>query len=86
MEKTIISQDVATGKARIRFEHLDVTVEDDYDLVHVVPGSARVFEELGLTFGPIAQAAAITKLEDLIRDQIESGALQNPPAPVGPEA
>jgi len=85
VETTIISHDTTTGNARIRFEHNGVTVEQDFSLIDVVPGSRYVFSAMGLTFDESYQQLAITKLETMIQNQIEEGVITNPPEPEIPE-
>lgn len=82
MEITILTHDTATGKARIRFEHNGITVEDNFSLIDVVPGSRYVFQTMGLEFDESYQQLAIARLEAMIQSQIEEGVITNPPEPV----
>jgi hypothetical protein len=84
MEMTIITHNTQTAKARIRFEHNDITVEQDFDLWSIVPGTRFVFPGMGLDFDEVAQEKVIQRLKTMITEQIESGAIQNPPQ--APEA
>ena len=84
MERTIISHDVASAKARVRFEHNGVKVEDDVDLKLVVPGSMRIFGEMGIEFTEEYQLRALDKLTDNVQRQIEDGVITNPPEPQTP--
>ena len=79
MIKTIISHDVENAIAVIRFEHMDVTYQDTFDLKLVIPSSERIFEELGMPFDAEVQGRVIDRLEVVITSQIESGAIRNPP-------
>lgn len=79
MNRTIIERDIEAGTARIRFEHQDVTVEDTFYLINVVPSTAYVFSTMGLTFDESYQDLAIDRLEAMIQNQIEAGIISNPP-------
>lgn len=79
MERTIISHDTETGVARIRFEHNGVTVENDYELIHVIPGTKLVFQSMGLEFDAETQDRVIERLTAMIQQGIEEGAILNPP-------
>ncbi len=81
MIRTVISHDATTGKARIKFEHNGVTVEQDYNLIDVIPSTRYVFAAMGLEFDESYQALAMDRLEATIQNQIEEGAIQNPPEP-----
>lgn len=87
MERTIISHDVNTCMARIRFEHNGVTREDEFDLRMVDPGSQIVLARYRIAFegNQEVQEAAIDILTANIQTQIELGYIQNPPAPTQPE-
>ena len=79
MIRTILSEDEATGIARIRFEHNDVTVEDNFALINIVPGTQYVLNAMGLEFNEDFKNRALDYLENAMRNGIESGAIQNPP-------
>lgn len=79
MERTVISHDIGLAKARIRFEHNDVVVEEDFDLANVVPSTKYVFEQMGMTFDEIYQSVAMDKLTTIIQSQIDQGLIKNPP-------
>lgn len=83
MERTIISHDTETGVARIRFEHNGVTVENDFNLIDVIPGTRMVFQSMGLEFDAETQERVIERLTAMIQQGIEEGAILNPP-PVEP--
>lgn len=85
MIRTIISHDTDAGTARIRFEHNDVTVEDDFVLINVVPSTKYVFEQMGLVFDESYQTLAIERLTTSIESQIDAGAIKNPPPVEVPE-
>lgn len=76
MERTIISHNLETGKARIRFVHNEIEVEQDYDLLMVVPGSAWVLAEMQIPFDEEMQMKAMDKLTASITNQIEDGTIQ----------
>lgn len=87
MERTIISHDTETGVARIRFEHNGVKVENDFNLIDVIPGTRMVFQSMGLEFDEETQERVIERLTAMIQQGIEEGAILNPPPddePVGP--
>lgn len=79
METTIINHDTETALARIRFEHNDITLEQDFDLKAVIPGTVFVFQSMGLEFDEEAQGRVIERLTAMIQQGIEEGAIQNPP-------
>lgn len=81
MIKTIISHDKEKGVARIRFEHAGVTVEDNFILMDVVPGTKFVFQQMGLAFDEAYQDLAIERLTSSIESQIDDGTIQNAPEP-----
>lgn len=95
MERTIIAHDTVTGLARIRHEWEDGTVvEDDYNLIRIVPSTEMTFTEMGITFDEEYQTLAIEKLSLILANQHSLGILQPPPpveqheyvAPSAPEA
>lgn len=77
MNVEILSHDVATGEARIKFSHLDVVHEDNYDLKLVIPGSKLLMEQWGQEFTEEMQLKALDRLTEWIQSHIESGALKN---------
>ena len=85
MITTIISHDLETATARIRFEHQDVTLEDNYNLRFVIPGTDYIFAQMGIDFLEEYQVKAIEKLEASIQAQIENGSITMPPVAEAPE-
>lgn len=85
MEMTIISHNLATALARIRFEHAGITVENNFNLRHVIPGTDYIFSAMGIDFVEEYQTKAIEKLAASIEAQIDSGAIQNAPEPAVPD-
>jgi hypothetical protein len=79
MLRTIISHDVLLGKARVRFEHNDVTTEQNYNLIDVIPGTRYILEQMGLEFTSDDQDIVLDRLESMIQSQIELGMIVNPP-------
>ena len=77
MNVEILSHDVATGEARIKFSHLDVVHEDNYDLKLVIPGSKLLMEQWGQEFTEEMQLKALDRLTEWVQRDIESGALKN---------
>ncbi len=93
-KSTVLWHDTNTAKARIKFEYGDQIIEDEYNLIDVVPGSAYTFEAMGLEFDKGFQLAAIYKLSEKIKGHFENGDIQTAPvaqpddsysAPVEPE-
>lgn len=78
MKVTIVSHDNATGMARVKFEHKDVVHEDDYNLKLVIPGSTKIFDEMGMEFDETHQLRALDRLTATIEAQIDSGIITNP--------
>jgi len=85
MIRTIVSHDTTTGKARVRFEHNGVTVEDNFDLIAVVPGTKFIFAAMEIDFTEQHQETALQRLEESIQRQIEEGVIVSPPAPQQPQ-
>lgn len=89
MIRTIISHDVQTKKATVKFEHNDVVFEDTVDLTLVIPGSQMVLAQMGLEFNEEMQLRALDSYTHLIQTQIEAGIIKSPlpkeePAPTPP--
>lgn len=82
MIRTILSHDIEAGTARIRFEHEGVVIEEDYSLIHLVPGTAYVLEAMQMPFDEEKQFAAIDYLERMLAQQIDGGTLKPAPEPV----
>ena len=73
----ILSHDVDTAKAEIRFTHNDVTVQDKYDLLLVEPTMRATLALTGSSFTPEMQQTVIDKLAGWIQASIEAGGLQD---------
>ena len=85
MERTVISHDTTTGKAEVKFEHNGVTLQQEFNLKLVVPGSVRIFDEMEIEFTESYQLKALDKLTDMVQKQIEEGVITNPPPVEQPE-
>ncbi len=72
MIRTIITHDVSQATAKVRFEHLGVTVEDTYDLVAVIPGTVAFIPE-GEQLSEEGQETALDYLTDRIEWAITRG-------------
>lgn len=79
MECTILSHNVETGEAKLRFEHNDVVFEADYNLKLVVPGSEYILKRMGIEFNEEHQLKALENLKTSIAQQIEDGVQFTPP-------
>lgn len=77
MITTIISHNVSTAKARIKFEHNGVVLENDFTLKDVIPGTKYIFEMMEIEFDEGYQLKAIEKLGESIQRQIEEGYIVN---------
>ena len=63
MERTIEHHDVAAATARITFTQDGKSHTADYDLWCLIPGTRKVFADLGMPFDEAAQLAAIDYLQ-----------------------
>jgi hypothetical protein len=79
MNVEILTHDVDTGAARIRFTHNDVVLEDNYNLKMIIPGSVKVLEALGQSFTEEMQLTALGSLTAWIQRDIEAGIIKNRP-------
>ena len=77
MNVEILLHDETTGLARVRFTHNNVVHEDTYDLTLVIPGSKKLFAELGQEFTKEKQLQSLDSLTTWIQKDIESGVLTN---------
>ena len=77
MNVEILSHDVSTGKARIKFSHLDVVHESDYDLTLVIPGTKTLLAKLNMEFTEEIQLKALDSLTKWVQRDIEAGTLKN---------
>lgn len=73
----VISHDVESAIAVARFEHMGVTFEQEFDLGLVIPGTRKVFADLGLLFDEAAQLRALAHLTNVIELGIETGAIND---------
>lgn len=81
MEKQIIDHDIINGTARITFTHEGVSRTDDYNLWALIPGTAKVFADLGLPFDEAAQLRAIDYLERNLIPSFASGNVRGDEGP-----
>lgn len=73
MERTIIAHNCDTGKATVRFTHNGITLTGKYDCWALIPGTRKVFTDLGMEFGESAQLMALDYLERMLLPEFESG-------------
>lgn len=73
MNVEVIEHNVQTGMAKVRFEYQGVVHEDSYNLKMVIPGSERIFNELGQEFTEEFQLKALDRLTGWIKNDIEAG-------------
>jgi hypothetical protein len=76
MQTTIVSHDFDRGVARIRFERDGIVREDDYDLVHVIPGTTKTLKDQNLTFTLEMQQRVIDYLKTAMENNFNDGAVQ----------
>jgi len=79
MERTILKHDKTNATARIRFAYKGVVIEQDYNLIDVVPGTRSTFAQFGLEFTEDLQHSAIEKITAHFREGVDAGWIQ--PAP-----
>jgi hypothetical protein len=80
MQVEIISHNIDTFIAEIKFTHNDVVVQDTYNLLLVEPTMIKTLEMNSLTFTPEMQQDVIDKLTAWVQRSIEAGGLQSLPA------
>jgi len=73
----ILSHDVDTAIAKIKFTHNDIVVEDEYNLLLVEPSMKKALELTGSSFTPELQQKVIDMLTGWVQNNIERGGLQN---------
>jgi hypothetical protein len=73
----VLSHDVDTAIARIKFTHNDVVVENEYNLLLVEPSMKRTLELTNGTFTADLQQNVIDMLTSWVQRSIERGGLQN---------
>lgn len=73
----ILSHDVDTAIAKIKFTHNDVVVENTYDLLLVEPSMKKALELTKSTFTLELQQNVIEMLTVWVQRGIERGGLQN---------
>jgi hypothetical protein len=73
----ILSHDVDTAIAKIKFTHNDIVVEDEYNLLLVEPSMKRALDLTNSTFTPELQQKVIGLLTEWMQRNIERGGLQN---------
>ena len=79
----ILSHDVNTFMAEIKFTHNGVVVQDTYNLLLVEPTMKKALELANTSFTPEMQQKVIDKLAGWVQIHIECGALENRPTSVG---
>jgi hypothetical protein len=75
--RTIVSHDTATGKARIRFSDGTITMEHDYDLIYVVPGTKQTLEKTNTPFDETMQQNVIDTLTRWKQAEFDNGIAQS---------
>jgi len=73
----VLSHDVDTAIARIKFTHNDVVVENEYNLLLVEPSMKRTLELTNGVFTADLQQSVIGMLTNWVQRNIERGGLQN---------
>ena len=73
----VLSHDVETYIAEIRFTHNDVVVQDTYNLLLVEPTMKATLARTNSAFTPEMQQKVIEKLTGWIQAQIEAGGLED---------
>jgi hypothetical protein len=90
MNVEILSHDVTTGEAIIRFTYKDIVHTDKYNLMLVIPGSKMLMEQWGQEFTKEMQLKALDRLTEWVTRDIDAGVFQtrlddnNPHDPVPP--
>lgn len=79
MEREILYHDVENAIAIIRFTHNGISHSDKYRLIHLVPGTEKVYADLGMEFDEAAQIRAIDYLEKNLIPMFESGQIMGDP-------
>ena len=78
MNVEILSHNVETYIAEIKFTHNGITVQDTYNLLLVEPTMKKSLEMTSLSFTPEMQQAVIVKLTGWVEDAIEAGGVRSP--------
>ncbi len=79
MKREILHHDVENATAIIRFTHNGVSQTDNYSLIHLVPGTAKVYADLGMEFDEEAQLRAIEYLQRHLIPVFETGQVHGDP-------
>jgi hypothetical protein len=78
--RTIVSHDTATGKARIRFSDGTITMEHDYDLIMVIPGTSHTLAKTNTPFDEAMQQNVIETLTSWVQRDFDNGVAQSNPS------
>jgi hypothetical protein len=73
MDVKILQHDVQTAKATIRFTHDGAVVENEYDLLLVLPDMKSTLNRTGSTFDAEMQNAVIATLTGWMQQAVDSG-------------
>ena len=73
MDVKIIQHDVGAAKATIRFTHEGVVVENEYDLLRVIPDMKSSLDRTGQTFDAEMQNAVIATLTGWMQRAVDRG-------------
>jgi hypothetical protein len=76
MNVEILSHDVATGDAIVKFTYKDVVHTGKYNLMLVIPGSKMLMEQWGQEFTKEMQLKALDRLTEWITRDIDAGTFQ----------
>lgn len=76
MNTEVLSHDVKTGIASVKFTYKDIVHEEVYNLKMVVPGSERVFQDLGQEFTKELQLKALEGVATRLKAAIDDGTYQ----------
>lgn len=79
MQREILYHDIENAIAIIRFTHNGISKSDKYSLIHVVPGTEKVYADLGMEFDEASQMRAIDYLEKNLIPMFESGQMMGDP-------
>lgn len=76
MNVEILSHDVATGEAIVKFTYKDVVHTSKYNLMLIIPGSKMLMEQWGQEFTEEMQLKALDRLSEWIQRDIDAGVFQ----------
>lgn len=77
MQVEILSHDKVAAKARIRFLHEGVVVEDSYDLLLVIPDMKATLARTGQEFDEQKQQDVIRELTNWMQRSVDRGTFKS---------